>query len=242
MIAVRGPSLQTLGITQDPLDAPTLRLYDAAGNDIIVGSGGTRGVTSCPAGSATAAHYANVRNAPLNARDSCDSRNLAAGVYTFSIAPSADAVGETLFEVLFNPQGTRSTPLRTTGSRGTVTRTATMFGGFTLESAASVEIAVRGPSLQTLGITQNPLDSPGLRVFNAAGADLLLNSRGGTGVNACAATHETAVRYAAAGQPLNARDSCASLELPAGTYTFTIEPSSSDFNGEVLFEVSLLQR
>ena len=239
MIAVRGPSLQTLGITQDPLDSPTLRVYDAAGNDIVFDASGARGVTSCPGGNATASHYANVRGTALNARDACVARTLAAGPYTFTISPSADPAGEALFEVLFNPQGSRSTPLQSTGSRGTVTGTAAMYGGFTLESAATVEIAVRGPSLQTLGISQDPLDSPRLRIYNAAGADVLFNTGGGAGVNACNSTHPVALAYANRGQPLANRDACAAPRLNAGTYTFNIVPGGSDASGEVLFEVTL---
>jgi hypothetical protein len=239
MIAVRGPSLQTLGVTQDPLDAPRLRLYDAAGNDIVFDGAGARGVADCPAGNAVASHYANVRGTPLNARDACVGRTLSAGQYTFTIAGGLDPAGEALFEVLFNPQGSRSTPLESTGSRGMVTSTAAMFGGFTLQSTATVEIAVRGPSLQTLGVTQDPLDSPRLRIYDASGADVLFNTNGGVGVNACNSTHSVAVRYAGRGQPLANRDACAAPRLNAGTYTFNIVPGGSDASGEVLFEVTL---
>ena len=115
-----------------------------------------------------------------------------------------------------------------------------MYGGFTLDSAATVYIAVRGPSLQTLGATQNPLDAPGLRLYDAAGRDLLLNTSGGGQVATCLATNTTAIYYATVrGQALDARDTCISPRtLPAGVYTFTIVPTSTDPSGEVLFEVT----
>ena len=240
IIAVRGPSLQTLGATQNPLDAPGLRLFDAAGRDLLLNTSGGVTVSTCLATNTTAIYYANVRGQPLDARDTCiGARTLPAGVYTFTIVPgSTDPSGEVLFEVTLNPPASAS--LRTIGSRGTVTTSATMFGGFTLDSAAIVNIAVRGPSLQTLGATQNPLDAPGLRLFDAAGRDLLLNTSGGVTVSTCLATNTTAIYYAnVRGQPLDARDTCIGARtLPAGVYTFTIVPGSTDPSGEVLFEVT----
>ena len=242
MIAVRGPSLQTLGVTQNPLDAPGLRIYDGAGADLLFGSGGAAGIAACPASNATSAYYAGVRGQPLDARDACSSpTSLPAGVYTFSINPtSTDTNGEVLFEVTFNSPSATGASLRTIGSRGTVTASGPMYGGFTLSGTTSVAIAVRGTSLQTLGITQNPLNDPALRIFDAAATDLLFASGGAPGINACPAASSTAVYYASVrGQPLDARDACSpSVNLPAGVYTFTIGAGSTDPSGEVLFEVT----
>jgi hypothetical protein len=243
-IAVRGPSLQSLGITQNPLDSPRLRVYDAAGTDLIH-DGNQAGVASCPASSATAQYYSVLRGQPLDGRDSCVLLQLPGGVYTFSISPASahsDGAGEVLFEVSFNPDSGMilGGSVSTIGSRGAVSGAAAMYGGFTLDHNARVAIAVRGPSLQTLGITQNPLDAPGLRLYDASGKDLLLNSSGGAGVATCPATNSTAVYYAnVRGQPLHARDSCiAARVLEGGVYTFSIVPTSSDPAGEVLFEVT----
>jgi len=132
--------------------------------------------------------------------------------------------------------------LSTIGSRGTVTASATMFGGFTLNSTTNVLIAVRGPSLLTLGATQNPLVNPGLRLFNSNNIDLLTNTAGSHELFAC--TVGTAARdyYAfVRGQPLDLNDTCTNVHtLPAGVYTFTITPKTggSDTSGEVLFEVT----
>lgn len=242
MIAVRGPSLQTLGVTQNPLDAPGLRIFDAAGADLLFNSTGAPGIAACPASNTTAMYYANVRGQPLDARDSCSSStSLPAGVYTFTINPtSTDTTGEVLFEVTFNSPSATGATLRTIGSRGTVNATSPMYGGFTLSSATSVVIAVRATSLQTLGITQNPLNEPGLRIFNAAATDLLFASSGAPGIHECPSNSATAAYYAnVRGQPLDSRDACSpSVNLPAGVYTFTINPGSSDTSGEVLFEVT----
>ena len=242
MIAVRGPSLQTLGVTQNPLDAPGLRIFSAAGADLLFNSTGAPGIAACPASNTTAMYYANVRGQPLDARDSCSSStSLPAGVYTFTINPtSTDTTGEVLFEVTFNSPSATGATLRTIGSRGTVNTTSPMYGGFTLSSATSVVIAVRGTSLQTLGITQNPLNEPGLRIFNAAATDLLFASSGAPGIHECPSNSATATYYAnVRGQPLDSRDACSpSVNLPAGVYTFTINPGSSDTSGEVLFEVT----
>jgi hypothetical protein len=242
MIAVRGPSLQTLGVTQNPLDAPGLRLFDAAGKDLLFNANGGVGVATCLATNGTAVYYATTRGQPLNARDTCtSSRNLPAGAYTFTIVPtSTDASGEVLFEVTFNPGAQSGGSLSTIGSRGTVSTAATMYGGFTLADSATVTIAVRGPSLQTLGVTQDPLDVPGLRLFDAAGRDLLRNTSGGVTVGTCPSTNSTASYYAnVRGEPLNARDTCLeSRRLDAGGYTFTITPLAADTTGEVLFEVT----
>lgn len=242
MIAVRGPSLQTLGVTQNPLDAPGLRIFDGAGTDLLFNSTGAPGIAACPASNTTAAYYAGVRGQPLDARDACSSStSLSAGVYTFTITPtSTDTTGEVLFEVTFNSPTATGASLRTIGSRGTVNATSPMYGGFTLSGTTSVAIAVRGTSLQTLGITQNPLNEPGLRIFNAAAADLLFASNQAPGIHECLPASATAAYYAnVRGQPLDARDACSpSVNLPAGVYTFTIGPGSSDTSGEVLFEVT----
>ena len=127
----------------------------------------------------------------------------------------------------------------TMGSRGTVTPTATMYGGFTLDTATVIMIAVRGPSLQTLGATNNPLTPPSLRLFNSLGQDLLTNTTGGAGVSGCLSTHSTAIYYATVRQQaLNSNDSCALISLAAGSYTFTITPFLPNTSGEVLFEVT----
>jgi hypothetical protein len=242
MIAVRGPSLQTLGATQNPLDAPGLRIFDGAGADLLFNSTGAPGIAACPASNTTAAYYAGVRGQPLDARDTCSSStSLPAGVYTFTINPtSTDTNGEVLFEVTFNSPSTTGASLRTIGSRGTVNATSPMYGGFTLSRPTSVAIAVRGTSLQTLGITQNPLNEPLLRIFDAAAADLLFASNAAPGIHECLSASATAVYYASVrGQPLDAHDACSpSVDLPAGVYTFTIGPGSSDLAGEVLFEVT----
>jgi hypothetical protein len=124
-----------------------------------------------------------------------------------------------------------------------VVSSGAIFGGFTLINPANVLIAVRGTSLQTLGITQNPLNNPGLRLYDSANRDLLTNTAGGVEVSACGATNTTAIYYAnVRGLPLSPNDSCANARiLPAGVYTFSItRPSGSNAaSGDALFEVTL---
>ena len=249
-IVVRGPSLQTLGITQDPLDLPGLRVFDSLGNDVLTNTSAGHGVTTCPAAHTVAIFYRTVRGQELGANDSCVSVSLGGGVYTFTIEPtSADTSGEVLFEVLYNPAPapgqTASVALKTIGSRATVAAGKTMYGGFTLQQQGTVFLAVRGPSLATLGVTTDALGRPALRLFDAAGADLLQNASGGVAVGGCSATNQTAIYYATTrGQALDANDACTTPRtLQAGVYTFTINPSSNASapgpkSGEVLFEVT----
>ena len=239
MIAVRGPSLQTLGITSNPLDAPLVRVYNAANEDILFSSGAS-GVAGCPSGNGTAQFYATARGAPLGVRDSCVApMSLQKGVYTFSIAPSGgDTSGEILFEVGMNAQ--RQTPgvtVGTIGTRGTVGPSAFIYGGFTLTGYRQVRFAVRGPSLRTLGIARDALDSPLLRIFDAAGLDQL-GANGHAGVDGCDPANPVAQDYAARGAALNFRDVCAGIWLTSGVYTFTVSPGGADKTGEILFEVT----
>ena len=135
--------------------------------------------------------------------------------------------------------------LTTFGTRGTVTPTAPMYGGFTIVNSSVLYIAVRGPSLKTLGITQKPLDSPNLRVYDVSGNDLLSSASGGVIVAGCPSTgsslsvtvsnYYTNVR----GQSLDERDTCVYASLAAGVYTFTINPNTSSSSGEILFEVTV---
>ena len=136
------------------------------------------------------------------------------------------------------------------GARGTVTPSATMFGGFSLQAGGDVYIVVRGNSLGTLGITQAFLDAPRVRLFNAQGQDLITDASANPGFNACVAGTQFGgpvvdyyqnVRNA----PVHLRDACLAVNLPAGVYTFSVTPSpasganSVPSSGEVLFEINL---
>ena len=135
--------------------------------------------------------------------------------------------------------------MTTFGSRGTVTPTATMYGAFTLVNSSTIYIAVRGPSLWTLGATLTPLDLPNLRVLDAYGNDLLTNANGGNFISGCPSTGSSPGVYVASyyyyvrGEPLDERDTCTYEYLSAGVYTFMITPNSTFESGEVLFEVTV---
>ncbi|HUQ27041.1 MAG TPA: hypothetical protein VM051_00520 [Usitatibacter sp.] len=135
-------------------------------------------------------------------------------------------------------------------SRATVTPTATLFGGFAINTAGTVYIAVRGNSLGTLGITQNFLDAPRTRLYNQAGQDMVTDVSGNAGFNACVSGSTfggPVVSYYqnVRGAPVVLRDACIALTLQAGVYTFSVTPSSQSgvtsvpSSGEVLFEVTL---
>jgi hypothetical protein len=141
------------------------------------------------------------------------------------------------------------------GARGTVTASATMYGGFELGARSQVFILVRGNSLGSLGVTQNYLDAPRVRLYNQQGTDLV--SQGGlNGFNDCVSTNTATdlpiINYYAQtrGAPVSSRDSCYATTLNAGAYTFTVTPSingvtsnseiSAPSSGEVLFEVLFL--
>ena len=170
----------------------------------------------------------------------------AAGLFVVCNNAGADPHG--VPAVLYSGYADLSVPkaasAQTLGARATVTPSATLFGGFEVTSAANVYILVRGNSLGSLGITQNFLDFPRVRVFNSAGADIAFE--GATpGFAGCSTSNsgEAAIRsyYAAIGIPASDFDACVSGSLSAGAYTFTVTPSTSSVpsSGQVLFEVKL---
>ena len=130
--------------------------------------------------------------------------------------------------------------LKTFGTRGNVTPTTPMYGGFTLVYLSDVYIAVRGPSLGTLGYTNNPLNLPNVRVYDVSGNDVLRNVSGGVTVSGCPSSSTVANYYATIrGSALNVNDTCVWATLAAGVYTFTINPNTSSASGELLFEVTV---
>jgi hypothetical protein len=253
-ILARGNSLGTLGVTQNFLDSPRVRLFNSQGQDMLTDAG-TAGFTGCSAanaGTAVVNYYTNVRGQAPHARDGCTAQTLQAGVYTFTVTPSTTGTvsspssGEVLFEVTLGSGGGASS--KTLGSRATVSPSTTLFGGFELAAASNVDILVRGNSLGTLNVTQSFLDSPRVRLFDSGGHDLIFESPGVAGFTGCAnansggpvMTYYATVR----GQATHARDGCTAQPLPAGVYTFTVTPStsgtiSSPASGEILFEVTL---
>lgn len=170
----------------------------------------------------------------------------------------SDSAGRTAASVspilMIGLGGEKSVSTQTLGARGTVTTTASVFGGFEIRSSANVYIAVRGNSLGTLGVTQGFLDAPRTRLFNAAGVDLVFSVNGLAGFNGCISGNAfsgpvVSFYQVQRGQPVAARDACAAVNLPAGVYTFSVTPSipgvtsgtttSLPSFGEVLFEVTL---
>jgi hypothetical protein len=156
------------------------------------------------------------------------------------------------FGVVAPPPVTLGVVANSLGARAFVSGSATAYGGFSLAAAARVLILVRGNSLGSLGVTQSFMDAPRVRLYNAAGGDLVTQG-GRPGFNFCVPTNTATDLpivqfYQDRGMPVHSRDSCYTAMLGAGGYTFTIEPStaatsssatSSTFSGEVLFEVNL---
>ena len=143
---------------------------------------------------------------------------------------------------------------QTLASRAVVTPSQTLFGGFQITQQTSVLILVRGNSLGSLGVTNNFLDAPRVRLYNSLGQDLLADPTGRVGFNSCVSSAEGqggVVDYyqRVRGQPVHARDACVGVVLTPAAYTFTVTPSiagvtttigtSSPSSGEVLFEVTL---
>ena len=139
----------------------------------------------------------------------------------------------------------KSASTQSLGTRATVTPSATLFGGFQIINTTNVYILIRGNSLGTLGITQNYLDFPRLRVYDANGVDLLFDNTGAPGINFCTntGTFSAPVRqlYQGRGADATDRDACTAHSFAPGVYTFTVTPSSASTftSGEVLFEVTL---
>ena len=236
-IAVRGPSLGTLGITQNAHPHPSLGLYDQSGKLLVSSSQ----CTGSDAGSAAVLSYYLNGGAPLSINDAClgyVTSPLAAGVYTFRIDPDASTPlgsGEILFETI--PTGPGATVIQF-ASRATVTPSNPVYGAFALVNPTNLYIAVRGPSLGTLGIIPNPQPHPSLGLYNQSGK-LLVSSNQCTGSNPDSA--DVLSYYEKGGAPLNTNDAClgyVTSPLPAGVYTFRIDPDASNpsGSGEVLFE------
>jgi hypothetical protein len=242
-IAMLGPTLGILGYTNNPLNLPNVRVYDASGKDVLGNASGGVPASGCPGSATVASYYANIRGSALNANDTCVSATLPAGVYTFTINPNtASSSGELLFEVSVNPLSSASPggAMTSFGTRGTVTPTTTMYGSFALAGPSVIYIAMLGPTLGNLGYTNHPLDLPNVRVYDASGKDVLSNASGGVTVSGCPSSATVANYYATVrGSALNANDTCVSASLPAGVYTFTINPNAASSSGEMLFEVTV---
>lgn len=148
----------------------------------------------------------------------------------------------------------KSASAQTLGSRATVTSSATLYGGFEISNTAVVYILVRGNSLGTLGVTQNYLDLPRVRIYNAQGQDLVFAQNGSVGFNFCLSTNTVNqpvydyYRIFRGGAP-HGSDACYAATFAAGVYTFSVTPSipgvtttsttSIPSFGEVLFEITL---
>jgi hypothetical protein len=172
-------------------------------------------------------------------------KNLSAALLLAAAVPAAAEVPHTpgifggdsavtLDATVMNSLLAKSASTSSVASRGTVNSAITMYGGFEPAVRYSAIIVIRGPSLGTLGITQNYLDSPLACVYSGSTQLVCANS--------CAGATFQPVRdyYANVRQaPLSTRDACiVASQLPAGAYTFTINPSSiSTRTGEILFEV-----
>ena len=181
----------------------------------------------------------------------------AVGLLTVSLECHANAAGEKIVTVSPAPGAVvpKSATVQTLGSRATSSAAATIYGGFSFSNDTTVYILVRGPSLRTLGITQNVLDAPWVRLYNSAGVDLVTtgSTKGFTACLSSVATDAPVVTYyqVTRREPVDARDSCVAATLSAGTYTFSVTPSTpgltspvggaSSFpsSGEILFEVTL---
>jgi len=242
-IAVRGPSLGTLGITPTPLARPRLSLYNQSGV-MLTSSNQCSGST--PDNAAVVSYYQNVRNQALDPNDAClgfVTSALPAGAYTFTVTSDAsnpNGSGEVVFDT--TPAGSGAI-LMQFGTRGTVTPSHAVYGGFMLANPTALIVAVRGPSLGTLGITPTPLARPRLTLYNLSGQPLATNSQCGSagGDNALVAAFYQTTR----GQPLDANDSClgyVNTTLPAGYYTFSVasDPAVPGGSGEIVFDTTPL--
>lgn len=184
---------------------------------------------------------------------------LATSQAALALEGAAHVVGAGVTPIPVNADRPKAASTQTLGSRATVTPSATMYGGFELAQQATVYVLVRGNSLQTLGVTNNYLDAPRVRLYNAAGQDTIIDSFGRPGFNGCeypppgtqndfttlVINYYRDVRR----QPVHPRDGCVAVLVQPGAYTFTVTPSipgvtttsgtSNPGSGEVLFEITL---
>jgi hypothetical protein len=119
-ILVRGNSLGNLSITNGYLDAPHVRLFNSAGQDLI-SQNGFAGFNDCSASNTSTdlpvVNYYAARGIPVDSRDTCLATFASAGSYTFTVTPSflnvnsslrasgnsGPSNGEVLFEVKLGP-------------------------------------------------------------------------------------------------------------------------------------------
>lgn len=150
--------------------------------------------------------------------------------------------------------GTSPTPkaasAQSLGSRATTTETAALYGSFALTAVTNVYILVRGNSLGTLGVTQDYLDLPRVRLFNQQGQDLVTDGQGIAGFNFCDGSNATlqqpVINYYqnVRAAPVHADDACIAAQFQPGVYTFQVLPTTGRAtnsvppSGEVLFEVT----
>lgn len=163
--------------------------------------------------------------------------------------PGHDSAGSISNFVVTQPTGTDEV----LGSRGEVSPHGSLYGGFQLNARKRVYLLVRGDSLNELGITNNYLGSPHVRLYNASGIDMATAQNGLPGFTYCLADNplqSAVVNYYASvrGVPVHRKDACVEAFLPAGVYTFQIQRSiplsrtlsanSTPSSGEVLFELT----
>ena len=120
-------------------------------------------------------------------------------------------------------------------TRGFVSTTSTLIGGFVIEGSTSRTVLIRGdgPALSMFGVP-NTLPDPVLTVYNSGGVAIATNSGWTTNGNPAAISTAATVAGAFA-LPNPGNDSALLLTLPPGAYTVQIT-SAKGSAGTALFE------
>ena len=163
-----GPSLSAVGIS-DPLNDPTLQLFDASGTLLIANDNWQDDPTQ--AALLTAAGLA-----PTNPNESGIYAPLQPASYTVALAGKNETTGVGLVEV-YNTTHDNASQLGNISTRGFVlTGSDVMIGGFILGGGGNTHIVVRGigPSLAQFGLSP-VLPDPTLQLRDSDGTLLVFN-------------------------------------------------------------------
>jgi hypothetical protein len=127
------------------------------------------------------------------------------------------------------------TVLGNVSTRGSVSNTRTLIGGFVIEGAAPRTVLVRadGPVLSTFGVP-SPLPDPVLTVYNSSGTAIATNTGWSTNTNP-ASISTAALEVGAFALPNLSPESALLLTLQPGAYTAQITSAKGN-SGTTLFE------
>jgi hypothetical protein len=213
-----GPTLANYGLGGSEATQTTLSVFDSTGALL---AGNTGWGTDLGSGAvANAAATVGAFALPADSADSALLLNLTPGNYTMQVAGTATSSGIALGEVY--EVGSSGARVANFSSRGEVPANGSMVTGLVITGTAAQQVLVRGdgPALAAFGVT-DPLATPLLQVFDAAGNLVASNAGWSTNANAAAIAAAATAVGAFALSPGSA-DCALLLTLQPGAYTMVV--------------------